>query len=71
MVSFGLVCSSFVAVSRGSTGRHYFLPLGNESAPSVMVGNLLAVRPGLWGPGDVPEWLNSEIMSYLFFADPL
>ena len=47
VVSFGLVCSTFVAVSRGSTCRHYFLPLGNESAPSVKVGNLLCTRtPG-------------------------
>ena len=44
IVSFGLVCSSFVAVSRGSTYRHFFLPLGNEAAPSVELGNLLASR---------------------------
>ena len=49
MVSFGLVCSSFVAISRGSTHRHYFLPLGDEAAPSVKLGNVLAARTGQWG----------------------
>ena len=44
VVTFGLVCSSFVAVSRGSTHRHFFLPLGDETAPSVKLGNLLASR---------------------------
>ena len=49
VVTFGLVCSSFVSVSRGSTKRHYFLPLGDETAPSVQRGNLLANRivPGV------------------------
>ena len=44
VITFALVCSSFVAVSRGSTHRHYFLPYGNEDAPSVRLGNLLAAR---------------------------
>ena len=44
VVTFGLVCSSFVSVSRGTTRRHYFLPLGDETAPSVQQGNMLANR---------------------------
>ena len=44
VVSFGLVCSSFVAISRGSTFRSYFLPHGDVSSPSVEKGNLLAYR---------------------------
>ena len=43
-MTFGLVCSSFVSVSRGTTRRHYFLPLGDETAPSVQQGNMLANR---------------------------
>ena len=42
--SFAIVCSSFVAVSRGSTHRHYFLPLGDQNAPSVQLGNILMSR---------------------------
>ena len=41
---FGLVCSSFVSMSRGSTHRHFFLPMGDLDAPSVQLGNLLAAR---------------------------
>lgn len=41
---FALVCSSFVAISRGSTFRSYFLPHGDVSSPSVAKGNLLAYR---------------------------
>jgi hypothetical protein len=47
VVSFGLVCSSFVAISRGSTFRSYFLPHGDVSSPSVAKGNLLAYRTGV------------------------
>ena len=47
VVSFGLVCSSFVAISRGSTFRSYFLPHGDVSSPSVEKGNLLAYRTGV------------------------
>ena len=44
VVSFGLVCSTWVSISRGSTMRHYFLPLGDQQAPSVILANLLASR---------------------------
>ena len=47
VVCFGLVCSTFVSVSRGSTRRHYFLPLGDEDALSVQKGNLLANRSAM------------------------
>lgn len=42
--TFGLVCSTWVSVSRGSTYRHFFLPLGDQNAGSVQLGNLLASR---------------------------
>ena len=44
VVSFGLVCSSFVSISRGSTRRHYFLPEGDLSSRSVLMGTTLAAR---------------------------
>lgn len=47
VVSLGLVCSTWVSMSRGSTHRHYFLPLGDPDAPSVAIANLLASRTAL------------------------
>lgn len=44
VVSIALICSTFVSISRGSTMRDYFLPLGDETAPSVVISNLLASR---------------------------
>lgn len=44
VVAFGLVCSSFVTISRGTTHRHYFLPDGDTSVFSVQKGNCLAAR---------------------------
>ena len=44
VVAFGLVCSSFVTISRGTTHRHYFLPDGDTSVLSVQKGNCLAAR---------------------------
>ena len=44
VVSIALICSTFVSISRGSTKRDYFLPLGDENAPSVVISNLLACR---------------------------
>ncbi|CAK9096788.1 Uncharacterized protein SCF082_LOCUS45422 [Durusdinium trenchii] len=42
--AFGVVCSTWVAVSRGSTHRHYFLPLGDPNSPSCNKANLLVAR---------------------------
>ncbi|CAK9112297.1 unnamed protein product [Durusdinium trenchii] len=42
--TFGLVCSSFVAVSRGTTHRSFFLPLGDPTSKSVQLGNILCSR---------------------------
>lgn len=44
VVAFGLVCSTFISISRGSTHRSYFLPEGDLNAPSVVRSNLLAAR---------------------------
>ena len=44
VVAFGLVCSTFITISRGSTHRHYFLPLGDQDAKSVAASNILAAR---------------------------
>ena len=46
VVTFGLVCSSFVSISRGSTYRSYFRPEGDLTSKSVQRGNLLAARIG-------------------------
>lgn len=45
--AFGVVCSTWVAVSRGSTHRHYFLPLGDPNSPSCNKANLLVARTGI------------------------
>ena len=42
----GVLCSSWVVTSRGSTKRSYILPEGLESLPSVELGNKMASR---WG----------------------
>ena len=42
----GMVCSSWVAISRASTGRQYFLPLGFPESASAEKGNILVSRPG-------------------------
>jgi len=44
VVAFGLVCSTFITISRGSTFRHYFLPHGDQDAKSVAASNILAAR---------------------------
>ncbi|CAL1157992.1 unnamed protein product [Cladocopium goreaui] len=44
VVAFGLVCSTFITISRGSTFRHYFLPEGDPHSLSVSQSNLLAAR---------------------------
>ena len=46
VVSFGLVCSTFVTISRHSTKRSYFNPLGDCSKKSVADANLLCSRQG-------------------------
>ena len=45
VMMIGFPCSSFVAMSRASTYRHYFMPLGDRSIPSVESANVLASRP--------------------------
>lgn len=45
VVAFGLVCSTFITISRGSTYRHYFLPEGDPyGSKSVAASNVLAAR---------------------------
>ncbi len=39
-----MVCTSFVAINRGTNQRFPFAPLGAQSVPSVALGNLLASR---------------------------
>ena len=43
----GLLCRSFVAINKGTNKREPFAPLGDESAPSVLEGNLLCTRTGV------------------------
>ena len=45
---YGVLCSSWVSVSRGSTGRTYCNAEGNTELRSVKEGNVMAARnPGL------------------------
>ena len=44
LVHFGMVCSSWVTISRSSTGRSYFVPLGDRSIDSVNKANILVSR---------------------------
>ena len=46
VVAFGLICSTFIAMSRGSTFRSYFLPEGDLTSKSVRASNCLAARNG-------------------------
>ena len=39
-----MVCTSFVAINRGTNQRFPFAPLGVQSVPSVALGNILASR---------------------------
>ena len=39
-----MVCSSFVAINRGTNCRYPYAGLGDEDAPSVCAGNRLASR---------------------------
>lgn len=48
MVMIAIVCSSFVGISRASTGRSWLNPLGLKDVPCVQVGNLLASRLVRW-----------------------
>ena len=47
VVAFGLVCSTFITISRGSTHRHYYLPQGDPDSQSVAKSNILAARIGV------------------------
>ena len=49
LIMFGMCCSSFVAISRASTGRSILTPMGNTSYEKVRQANLLASRHSrLW-----------------------
>ena len=43
----GMVCSSWVAISRSSTRRYFFVPLGDPASKSAQDGNVLVSRPVL------------------------
>ena len=40
----GVLCSSWVTTSRGSTGRSLMNPEGDQSVPSVQYSNLMIAR---------------------------
>lgn len=44
LVLIGLLCSSFVAINRGTNKRYPFSPLGDESYEGVRTGNMLTTR---------------------------
>ena len=43
-VLLAMCCSSFVTISRSSTGRSYLVPMGREDLKKVATANLLASR---------------------------
>ena len=44
---FAITCSTWVSMSKGSTGRTFLAPRGLLTAPSVKAANVLASRPGV------------------------
>ena len=46
VLMIGFPCSTWVAMSRASTGRHFFRPLGNRMSEKVEFANVLASRLG-------------------------
>ena len=42
--SWGIVCSSWVVASRGSTGRSFICPMGNPDFEKVALSNRMASR---------------------------
>ena len=47
VMMLGVPCSTWVAMSRASTKRHFFVPLGDTTRPVVDDANTLMARPDL------------------------
>ena len=46
MVSiWGIKCSSWVSINKATSGRDFFMPMGNPMQPSVEAANLMVSRP--------------------------
>ncbi len=46
-----MVCTSFVAINKGTNKRETWSPLGDQNVPSVVRGNILASRSPVAGFG--------------------
>ena len=58
LVLIGLLCSSFVAINRGTNRRFPFDPLGDQRFEGVRTGNLLTTRTlGFWR---FREWIGGS-----------
>lgn len=58
LVLIGLLCSSFVAINRGTNKRFPFDPLGDQRFEGVRTGNLLTTRTlGFWR---FREWIGGS-----------
>ncbi|CAK9030398.1 Uncharacterized protein SCF082_LOCUS19198 [Durusdinium trenchii] len=73
VIVIAVVCSSFVSISRGSTGRSYLNPLGFPDCDATKIGNLLASRLALLlyliaSRGGV--WVVEQPSSSLLFRHP-
>lgn len=44
--SLGVVCSSWIVTSRGSTGRSFINPMGNTAYQKVFDSNVMVSRTG-------------------------
>ena len=54
-----MVCTTFVAINKGTNKREPWSPLGDLNVPSVVKGNLLAARSPVAGFGrEVPGCLS-------------
>ena len=68
MAFFAMCCSSFVTISRSTTGRSILLPLGNTSFEKVRTANLLASRHCFEKPRYVSDLLGCFVMGCLCFV---
>lgn len=62
VMHFGVPCSSWVVVSRGTTQRSYLSPMGTDKCLSVAEGNCIVARTVIMGC-----W----VVGLLWFRDPI
>eukprot|EP00930_Biecheleria_cincta_P072591 TRINITY_DN5996_c0_g1_i1.p1 TRINITY_DN5996_c0_g1~~TRINITY_DN5996_c0_g1_i1.p1 ORF type:complete len:253 (-),score=26.43 TRINITY_DN5996_c0_g1_i1:495-1253(-) len=69
----GMKCSSMIAINKGTSGRSFLNPMGNQSAPSVRYSNALAARMSLvllLTEGMMGAWLLEQARSSVLIEIP-